>query len=239
MSALTIVQSVCSMLGVDVPVAAFSSTVAQVIQIRHLMNQEGIQLAASGPTDHAWTVLTKEKTFPASATEIQAGAIPPDFGWYINGTMRNRATAAKGYGPITPQEWQNYKGGGPGAGPLGFGFRFLGGDLLLYPAPNAGDTIAYEYVSTEWAKDPNTEAGKPQMTADIDISKLPENLLALGTLWRLLQAKGLDYAEPYRTYQIEIGKAIARDGGRQRYTLGTQRGLPPAPLVSISGGVPF
>ena len=38
-------------------------------------------------------------------------------------------------------------------------------------------------------------------------------MLQLGLRWRFLAAKNLDYAEVYRTYQTELQKLQARDGG--------------------------
>lgn len=219
MSALTIVQLACSELGITVPDAVFASTNSQVIQLRSLMNAEGKELAGSGPTDHAWTVLQTETTFSTTAAQIQVGAIPSDFGYYLNETLWNRTTRIPGYGPATPEQWQIWQAYATIAVP-NFGFRFRGGSFLIYPVPTAGQTMAYEYVSNKWAQT-SVLVGIAAMTADTDTSKLDEMLIKLGVIWRFLKAKGLDYSEAFRTYQMEVGKAIARDGGRRRITIGT------------------
>lgn len=218
MSALTIVQNACAKLGLPVPDALFSSTNSQTIQLRSLMNKEGKELAGSGPTDHAWTKLIMEKTFTTTAAAIQTGAVPTDFGRYLNETMWNRTTVIQAYGPVSAQAWQNWQAQSAITMP-NFGFRFRGGSLLFFPTPTAGQTIAYEYVSTYWAQT-SLAAGLAAMTADTDVGVLDETLIELGVIWRFLQAKGLDYAEAYRTYQMEVAKAVSRDGGRKRLSIG-------------------
>lgn len=213
MTALTLIQKVCSRLAIAVPGAVFSSTDDQVVQLRHLMNQEGEELARM----HPWTVLQTETTFSTTAAALQTGAVPADFGWYINDTMWNRSTDQKISGPFDPAQWQQEQAIATGA--IYPTFRFRGGQILITPTPTASQTVAYEYVSSNWAE---TSGGTDlsAMTADADVTLLEERLIVLGITWRFLQAKGLDYAEAFRTYQLECGKAISRDGGRKAYYIG-------------------
>jgi len=229
MSALTILQNACSRLGITAPTAVFSSTDDQVIQLRNLMNQEGKELA----DEVAWTRLVTEKTFSSTAAAIQTGAVPTDFGWYINDTMWNRGTMVKMSGPCSPEEWQMYQAIAVVTLPAAV-FRFRGGNLLIYPNPVASQTCAYEYVSTYWASGSQTA-----MTADSDTALLDENLISLGVIWRFLAAKGLDYAEAFRTYELEVAKAMGRDGGKKKMYVGG--GAPMNPWnanIPQSGWVP-
>lgn len=213
MTALTIVGQACARLGITAPTALFSSTDDQIIQLRNLMNQEGAELGKGGPTDHAWGILTTEKTFTTTAAAIQTSAVPTDFGWFINDTMWNRTARIKMVGPVGADEWQNYQAISLIALPNAV-FRFRGGNLIIYPTPVAGQTAAYEYVSKYWAS-----GSQSAMTADSDTALLDETLITLGVIWRFLAAKGLDYAETFRTYQMEVTKAIGRDGGRRKLNL--------------------
>ena len=213
MTALTLIGKACARLGVTVPGAVFSSTDTQVIQLRNLMNQEGQELG----TRHPWTALTTEKTFTTVATSIQTSAIPSDMAWYINDTMWNRTTDQKVRGPLTSQEWQQEQAISTAV--IYPSFRFRGGDLLMLPTPTAGQTVAYEYISLNWAET-SGGSGLSAMTADTDVGILDEGLITLGVICRFLQAKGLDYAEAFRTYQMEVNKAVARDGGSKTYLIG-------------------
>lgn len=210
MTALTIVQTACSRLGITAPSAVFSSTDDQIIQLRNLMNQEGQELA----DDVAWTKLTKQKTFTSVAAAIQTSAIPSDFGWYLNDTMWNRGTMVKMDGPTSPEQWQLYQAIAVVTLPAAV-FRFRGDDLLIYPNPVAGQTCAYEYVSINWVT-----GDKSAMTVDTDTAVLDEKLITLGVIWRFLMSKGLDYAEQFRTYELEVAKAMGRDGGKKKMYVG-------------------
>lgn len=215
MTALTIVQGAASRLGLAAPSAVFSSTDQQTIQMRNLMNQEGRELSKRYP----WTKLITEKTFTTAAQAVQTSAVPADFGWYLNNTMWNRSTDRPIHGPMSEAEWQREQAVATSAA-MHTAFRFRGGNLLWYPSPTAGETGAYEYVSKNWAEASDGAGGTlAAMTADANTSLLEEELITLGVVWRFLNSKGFDYAEAFRTYQMEVSQAIARDGGRRTYAL--------------------
>ena len=73
MTALSIIQGVCSQLGITSPSVVFASTNDQIVQLRNLMNEEGQTLAAGGESfDYGWRALTKEKTSPTKKSGISA-----------------------------------------------------------------------------------------------------------------------------------------------------------------------
>lgn len=94
-------------------------------------------------------------------------------------------------------------------------WRLFGDTIEFYPALDNGDVVKLEYRSKYWIIDESLTTRKARWTADTDVSLLPERLVTLGLVWRYKQAKGFDYAEDYRTYQIECEKAGASNGGRQ------------------------
>ena len=65
---------------------------------------------------------------------------------------------------------------------------------------------------------------------------LPEELLLMGLRWRWLREQGLDYAELFRTYEMQVKDALGRDGSKPilRMDDGGWRG--PRPGVIISPG---
>lgn len=213
MTALSIVQNAWSRLGLDnAPSAVFSSTDGQVIQFRTLMNEEG--LALTRDPDMSWTALMKEQTFVTVAQETQTSAIPTDFGWYLDDSMWNRTTMIKLAGPTQPEEWQAFKAIAVISLPAAV-FRFRGGNILIYPTQTAGQNVYYEYSSTYWVS-----GSKTAMTADTDTAVISEEIITLGLIWRFLKAKGVDYAEQFRTYQMAKQSAIGRDGGKRKVYLG-------------------
>lgn len=210
MSALTIVQKVCSLPGLTAPTVVFASTDQQIIQIRTLMNEELVELAK----DFAWTALITEKTFSTTAAAAQVGALPADFDWYIDDSMWNRTTRVKIGGPVSSVEWQTYQAISLLSIPATV-FRVRGTSLLLYPTPPVSQTVAYEYVTNI-----RVSGSKTEFSADTDTCLLDEQLVALGTRWRFLKSKGFDYAEDFRTYELAKKKAQAKDGGKPRAYLG-------------------
>ena len=195
------------------PSSVIGSADQQVRQLAGLANQEGKELSKR----HPWQVLQKEKTFTAVALESQAtaSAIPSDFDRFINGTFYNRTAARAVEGPLTAQEWQSYKASV--ATMLFDAFRVRGNDILLAPTPSAGDTYAYEYISTYWVATAaaSTTPAQASWVDDTDVGLLSEELMTLGVVWRFLKAKGLDYSEPFRTYEAQVMLAMAKDGGKR------------------------
>ncbi len=92
-------------------------------------------------------------------------------------------------------------------------------EVSVTPTPTANETIAYEYVTTDWCH----AAGDAAITyseyqADSDVAFLDERLISLGIRWRFLKSKGLDYSEDYRTYMSQRQQKQARDGGNGMIT---------------------
>lgn len=229
MTLLTVVQNSCDRLGIARPSSAFSSTDNAIIQLVGLAQQEGKELAKR----HSWQVLTTEKTFTSIAAETQTSAIPTDFDRFVDETFFNRTMKRFVDGPLTPQEWQYHKG--IVATTIIEAFRVRGNSLLLTPTPSAGSTYAYEYVSKNWCE---SSGGTDQSAwaSDTDVGILDEELMTLGIIWRWQRAKGLDYAESFNTYEMQVGQAITRDGGKPRLNIGRDTSHRAARRPTVSEG---
>ena len=217
MTLLSIVQRAAVRLNLTKPSAVASNTDPQVQQLLELVNEEGADLAARG----TWEGLVRVQTFTTVAQEIQTGAIPTDFDRPIGNTVWNRTDIDPGYGPISPQDWQLMKAS-VAAGPYS-NFRVHGGEFRLYPVPTAGETVAYEYLTKDWAES-SVGAGKTEMDDDTDVSRLDENLIRLGVIWRFKEAKGLEYGENFNSYERRVAQALARDAWLPTLTM-AQPGL--------------
>mgnify|MGYP003349225351 CR=1 FL=1 len=217
MTALSIVQDACGQMGITVPTVVFTSTNQQVIQLRTLMNTEGKQLAQR----HQWQRITVQQTFTTVALQAQSAALPSDFDRFCNDSMWNRTTVRKVYGPLTEQEYQQYQAY-PIFTTVNPAFFVRGNVIQMQPIPTADQTVAYSYVSTNWAET-SGGTGLAAMTADTDVSRLPEMLVTLGVIWRFKKSKGFDYAEDFNTYQEQVAQVTGRDGGSPK--LNTVYGL--------------
>jgi hypothetical protein len=226
MSFLTLIQDSAKRLGLSNPASAYNSSDNQVIQLVALAQEEGIELAKR----HPWQVLTKEKTFTGTAAAAQTGAIPDDFDRFVDESFFNRTQKHPVFGPISPQDWQFTQA--VVATTLVESFRRRGNSILITPTPNGTDTYAYEYISTQWCE---SSGGTDQSAwaADTDTGILPEELMTLGVIWRFLRAKGFDYGEAFRTYEVQVAQAFSRDGGKRTLNMGRRNhSMSRAPYVS-------
>lgn len=216
MSLLSIIAEVCGRLSLTIPTSVVGSTDAQVVQLYTLANVAGRQLAQS----YNWQGLIQEQTFVTTATTIQAGVIPDDFDRFIANTFNNRTTRRPILGPVTPQVWQ-WLIAQPAYSTVYLMYRERDGNFLIGPptvAPPAGQTIAFEYVSKNWAKSAEN-VPQDMFLADTDTSYLDEALFADAVVWMFLRAKGMSYAEEMSTASRNLDQAQGRDGGSTRLQL--------------------
>jgi hypothetical protein len=216
MSLLSIIQTVCAELSLAQPAMVIGSTDRQVQQFLAIANLAGGIMARHYP----WQALRTEFTFAAMAQAEQSGAIPGDFDRWVPNSFFDRSTRRPITGPITPREWQWIQAQ-PVYSSVYLAFIQRGGEFLAVPNPAANDTIAFEYISTNWVM---SEAGAPQalFEADTDTARIDETVLQLAVKWRYLRAKGLDYAEEMEDYERELERLCARDGGATAITLAPQ-----------------
>jgi hypothetical protein len=219
MTLLQIVTQFCERKNLTVPATVIGSSDKQIVQIRALLEEEGIELRSRG----AWQGVTFEATHTTLAAEDQgamttiAGA---GFDYIKNQTIWDRTDNLPVLGPSGAADWQMMKGMDT-TSPR-YQFRIRGGKLLANPTPTAGHTWAFEFVSKFWiAATGGTAPTKRFFTADTDESWLPDEIVTLGLEWRWKAAKGLDYAENFRSYEAMVKDALGRDGGK--------------PILSMSG----
>lgn len=211
MTLLTICQNACDRLGFVRPSGVVSSTDQNTRVLFGLANEEGKQLARRYP----WQRITKEYTFATSDGD-ESYALPDDFDRMINDTFFNRTQLERVTGPISEEDWQhtqatlvNY---------VNPAFRFRGNQILITPTPSATETLAFEYLSTEWCQSSDGNTDRSAWAADTDVGLLDEELMTLGVIWRFLASRGMDYAEAMQKYEVEVYQATLRDGARPRIT---------------------
>ena len=230
MSLLTIVQKTARRIGITAPSAVVTSTDVQVRQLFELANEEGLALSKRA----LWQALQREWSFVTVAAEVQTNTpIPADLDRFVANTFFNRTTQRQVDGPLTPQQWQAIQAQ-PVFGRVYLAFREREGVFRITPQPPAGETIAYEYVSTSWVMS-SASQGKAEFTADDDSSYLSEELIIQGLRWRWKQAKGLPYAEDMETYERIVSKAIGEDGGASSLSIAGIDAFPWRPNVPESG----
>lgn len=212
MSMLSIITTYCQRTGLPVPTFVAGSTDKQVVQILALLNEVGEDLCDRW----SWQALVEEATFTTVAGEDQ-GAIttlaPNGFLRILNETIFNRSLRLPIFGPLRADQWQGLKAL-PTTGPF-YKYRIRGGHLYFNPAGTAGQTCAFEYVSSMHV----VQADGTRLSAfavDTDTSVFDERLLIAGLKWKWKYEKGLDYAEELRRFEEMANNACGRDGTKPR-----------------------
>ncbi len=230
-SLVDIVGDVATRIGIHVPAAVVGSSDPNTRLLLALTQQEGRDLASR----HPWQVLTKEKTFTATATEEQANVIPADFDRFVDSTFWNRTENRLVLGPVSAVDWQALKSDRIQA--VHDTFRQRGNSLYMLPTPTAGATYAFEYVSTYWVGlTGSTTATLDEFAGDTDIPYLDAELIRLGVVWRYLRARGLDYAEAFQSYELAVKRKIGRDGGSPTLNMSGPSDRYPIPRATIPDG---
>ena len=230
---LSVVQDLCKRQNLPSPSTVYGSTDQQILQMMALLEEEGNDLAAR----HNWQGITREASHTAIAAEDQ-GAIATiaddGFRFILNETIWDRTTKLPVCGPVSPQEWQNLKAV-TSTGPR-YRFRIRGGKLLVNPTATAGESWYFEYVSKNWISDAAGANFYARFNADTNIVLLPDDLVLQGLRWRWKKEKGFDYAEDFRTYEMQVKRAMGNDGGKARIAMDGDATSGPRPGIFVSPG---
>lgn len=207
MSLLTIVQRFCRRTGLPMPSTVFGSQNTTILRLQALLEEEGNDLAQRGP----WRQLNKETTHVTTATENQGNinTLAPDgFKYLLWNTLWDRTEMLPLLGPVDAADWQFFKAivvTGPR-----YSFRIRGNDFYTTPAPPAGHTWAFEYISENWINNAAATDSYAYFEDDDDEPILPQEYLLLGLRWRWKKEKGLEYAEDFNTYERQIVNYLGR-----------------------------
>lgn len=210
MSLLTIVQDACGAVGFPVPTSVVSNTGDQTAQQAYrLANQSGKALFRRA----RWQALHSEHTFTLT-DGTQEYALPSDFGYLLHDTSHNRSENNRLVFPITAQSWQALKAAGATA-TLSLRGRIRDDQIEFYDTIGSGQdgqTIAFEYISKHWCES-SAGAGQAAFAADSDTAKLDEHLITLDVIWRLRNAKGLEFDLALDEFTSYLRTLIGQDGG--------------------------
>lgn len=215
MSLLTIVNAAQAMLNLPVSTTVVGNTGQAQKQLLALANMDG-KLTAD---EFAWQRLIRETSFTTVATEEQTDAsaeLPEDLGWIIDETLFNRSAIQQIHGPLASREWQERKAFGVNVAPSQY--RIRGNSFWFLPAPTAGQTIYYEYVSSYFCESSGGTA-QALWTADTDVARIPETVLTLGLVWRWKAAKGMEHSGDYNAWVEAKERAAARSGAKRKLTV--------------------
>lgn len=205
MSLLSIVQNVAASVNTVIPTSIVGNPNADSVQWLALANLAAREVAKR----HDWTTLILDGSFTSTATVEQTDVLNNiGFGHFVpDVVLWNQSLSVPLTGPVQSNEWMELINSGLSGG-TGW-WRRSGNDILITPAPTAGQTFAFQYVSENWGDD----GDESEWNVDTDAPQVPEELIELSLTWRWLRAHGMDYAEEMATFERELEKAAARDRG--------------------------
>lgn len=178
--------------------------------------------------DYEFMELIRTQSFTASLASLQSSGKPSNFQRALNGTFWNRTTDREIGGPLSAREWA-LAFGEPVTSTISQWCMFRYDGLHIFPTPTAADTIAFDYVINTPVLDTDGSTYQTNFDADTDTYLLGDELLTLGIVWRYLQAKGRDYAEALKDYELALA-------AKSRASRGAARILNPAPPDEPDGG---
>jgi hypothetical protein len=215
-SLLEYAKDVCFEVGLEPPSSIVNNEDDDAKRLLSLFNTEGVRLMRRYP----WQVLTTEKVFTAVASEDQGllSAIAADVDRILPDTLFNRTSRLDGLQNTSPSTWQRDQARNAG---LRCDFRLRGGHLLMHPAPAATDTIAFEYITANWAADGDGEP-KASFTADTDVSRLDADILKLGVKWRLRKVLGGDWQADFQEFTEQLRLRFGDDTPQGTINMGDE-----------------
>lgn len=215
---LQLMQTVCAEVGLPNPTAIVTSTDQQIRQLLALSNREGREMVS---LDGGWSELRGEQSIVMAIGQA-AYDFPDDYNHYQPTTIWNRDQRWPVNGPLTAQEWQTLKSGYINVFPYQR-YRIMDGQIYFDPTPDStynGQTVTVEYFSKNWCQS-STGVSQPQWLADTDTFKLPDDVMVLGTKWRFLAAKRMDYSEEKKAWADAVDREQARSFGGRTLALNT------------------
>lgn len=202
---LQIAQAAFGELGLTPPTLVASNSDPSATQALALLNREGRELA---DLEGGWPQLRGVQTITLVSGQ-EAYDFPTDILYYRQGTSWDQTSHWRVVGPLSDREWQDIRSG-LGIALPNLRYRVMNGQIHFDPVPSGTtDTIVFEYVSANWCQ---SATGTPQSAflADTDVPLLPDDLFVLGLKWRLLAAKGMNYAEERAAYDAAVARKQTR-----------------------------
>lgn len=211
---LEVMTEVMGRLAQPVPTTVMGNTDKGVIQFKTLL-QEGLDSLCQRCQ---WERLNFEYTWLTVAAEDQGVLMnglgspvvaPNGYSYMLPDTLWDRTNKLPLVGPLDPQDWQAMKAwiiNGPR-----YQFRVRGGHFYINPAPSAGWTWAFEYMSEFPIQATAGGVYKQRFTADTDVILLPNTFVELDLTWRWKKSKGLPYAQDFQDLENLLANMIARN----------------------------
>lgn len=209
MSLLQIISDARAAIGLGTVSAAYTSSDLNIQQLVALAQIEGDELSRF--TD--WRGLKTSKTFTGDGSTAMF-PLPSGFDRFLAGETMWLADSPSLplIGPVTDSEMVALKVAA--ATPSRPVWRMFGEKVEFYPTLASSETVKTEYYTGMWLTSSDGVTPRLRWAADSDVALVPERIITLGVIWRWKKSKGFDYAEDFRTHQVERMRAASKQAGQ-------------------------
>lgn len=222
-SLLDMIEEVTDELELPRITTIIGSVDPQARRFLRLANRQGRALMR----EFDWIELQRLHTFSTVLNQSEYD-FPDDYDRITIDTVWDRGMLTPIVGPIFPATWQAIKSGLIGSGIYFRRYRLLRSATTTTakftidpPSPNAGDTLAFEYISNGWCQNPAKTEVFDEFSSDNDTLLLNRDLMVMGVIWRWQKAQFLDFSASLAEYNEELDRITGRNT--------------PSPAVSLAG----
>lgn len=205
MPLIDIVKGAAIQVGLSQPSVAASATDRTTVELVYWANYAARELAQW----HDWTALATAGSITGDGATTE-WATPVDFDRMAkrNRLQKENDTAYRLIGPLSGDQRTDWRARSPLQ--INNIFWLRGGKIIINPAVAQDQNVLYEYQSKYLAFN-SAGAAKLEMTADDDRPRLDEECVKLGTVWRWLRQKRLDYTQEREDWRQRAELLAGRD----------------------------
>lgn len=221
MSLLNISRNVLAEVGWPTPSAIASNVDPTAQQVFALANTELRQLSEL----FSWPHLEVEHTFSTVVDQTTYFFPPDDFRVLAQQSLFDASEYYRLKGSVSIQDWHMLKYGLLGSlSRVAFRVTYpLGAPAIeITPAPNTIRNLVAVYYTKQLARNSSGD-DMPQYVADDDVSKIPEQYVAMGLKWRFRRAKGLDFSVELAEYNATVRTQFAKHLSQAEIPVGGRR----------------
>jgi hypothetical protein len=216
MTILSVIQDVCTVVGLDKPDAALSSTVREHVELVALAQEMADRIARS----YDWQVLSRINTITGDGATTDYD-LPSD---YDRMPVKANLWSSSLNTSLTPisqlDEWLELTVQAFTA--VTNAWIIYGGQIHFMPA--LADTItAKHFYQSNLIVAPDSGANKTGFTVDTDSFRLDAQLLKLAMIWQWRANKGYPYDEDMASFEELKDRLIVRDKGSHMLRVGRIR----------------
>lgn len=182
----------------------FAATDPNVLQLIEFLNSLGSELSNT----FQWSRQKKEYTF-ATVAGTTLYDLPTDFYSFVHESGWNRSVRLPLLGPLTSQEVQTIKAQLTGV-VLNVPWRQVGNQFEFPMSPPNGQTIAFEYLSSNWISTDGLTVDASAATVRTHWVLHSPLLIVRGLKLRWAEAKGFDTTVLERQYALALQSAAVR-----------------------------